>query len=359
MSTLTSLVRTDAGRLAQPTVRTLSLHDPSWARFAASRPEAGPFHSAAWTDTLHAAYGFEPFALTLQLEGRPVAGLPVVELRTLGRRRWVSLPYSDDCPPLLAPGLDPSVLTAALERTVRERHLRSFEVRATLPTIGQDRLAAPTYRHHLDLRGGTDAVFARMHPSQVRRAVRRAQREGVRVEEAGDREGLQAFYALHVVTRQRLGVPVQPRRYISALWRSMLASGHGFALVAYGAHGRVPVAASVFLTGGTTVIYKYGASSPEGWALRANHAVLWAAIQRGCESGATTFDFGRTDLEDESLRSFKSRWGTRETLVRYSLLGEHAVAPRSSLPPVVRASLRRSPAWLTRAAGELAYGRLA
>ncbi|MBM3679573.1 MAG: hypothetical protein FJW96_17110, partial [Actinobacteria bacterium] len=80
---------------AQRVVR-LGIDDPRWLRFLESRPDATVFHHPAWSALVEECYGFTPFAACL-LDGdsRVRAGLPVTEVRLLGRRRWVSVPYAD------------------------------------------------------------------------------------------------------------------------------------------------------------------------------------------------------------------------------------------------------------------------
>ena len=54
-------------------------------------------------------------------------------------------------------------------------------------------------------------------------------------------------------------------------------------------------------------------------------------MARGC----VTFDFGRTDPDDTGLREFKSRWGTEEGVLTYSVLSDtpNRTGERSYSPP--------------------------
>src|SRR5207253_11199806 len=102
-------------------------------------------------------------------------------------------------------------------------------------------------------------VHAGFHRSQVQRNIKRSEREGVTVRVASrERDVTETFYALHVRTRRRLGVPVQRRRFFALLWRRLIEPGHGYALVAE--HDGRPAAAAVFLAAGRTTVYKFGAS---------------------------------------------------------------------------------------------------
>ena len=135
----------------------------------------------------------------------------------------------------------------------------------------------------------------------------------------------ETFVSLHLRTRRRQGLPIQPRSFFERLWEEMIEPGHGFVQIAQ--VDEVPAAAAVFLHGGTTVTYKYGASAPEHLSRRPNHLVFWEAIRWACLNGYETLDFGRSDADNQGLRAFKSGWGTVETELAYSTLGGSSSAP--------------------------------
>ena len=315
-----------------------------------------PYHHPAWSDLLSEAYGFRSFVFALVgPEGDVQAGLPLAEVRSpVRRRRWVALPFTDVMPPLVDTA-DASEFTRALERAGREAGVASVEVRAPVPhPRAHSRADAVT--HTLRLVRNPSEIFSTFHRSQVQRNVRRAIREGVTVRAAERQDDLtRTFYALHVATRHRLGVPIQPRRFFELLWRRVIAAGHGFVLLAE-ARGGSPVAGAVFLTSPRTITYKYGASDSAAWGLRPNHLLFWTAIARACEDGYERFDFGRTDLEDEGLRAFKSGWGSVEEPLVYTTLADRPpTEARGRAAHAVRGILQRSPAIVSRAAGALLY----
>jgi CelD/BcsL family acetyltransferase involved in cellulose biosynthesis len=343
---------------AAPRLSEVSLSDPRWLAFTASHPEALCFHRPAWAELLADCYGYRPFVLALlgEEQGNILGGLPVLETRRLGRRRWLALPFSDYCPPLIDKGIeiDPAAFTKELERVRRQAQIRSFEVRAPLSGPGAHR-HGDAVSHRTALERDPDAVFARFHRSQVQRNVRRAEREGVVVRRAESAADLtRSFYELQLQTRRRLGMPMQPRRFFEALWSHLLEPEHGFLLLAYA--GSEPVAGAVFLAGSSTLTYKYGASDAAFWRLRPNHLLFWTAIQTACEQGYAWLDFGRTDLPDRGLREFKSGWDAREEELAYTTLTERAPQPSSGRGFAgARALIRRSPAWVSRLSGELLY----
>lgn len=335
----------------------LELTNPSWRDFVATHPAATPFHHPDWADLVAACYRFRAFALvTRDATGNIQAGLPVVEVRHLhGGPRWVSLPFTDYCPPLVSTGQDEAELVSALRHARAALGIRRVEVRG--PLAGAGMTSEVAVRHILALDGGPAAVYAGFHRSQVQRNIRRAQREGLTVRQAEHRQDLvDTFYRLHLLTRRRQGVPVQPRRFFGLLWDRAISPGLGTVLIVE-TRG-APIAAAVFLAWHRTVIYKFGASDASAWPLRPNHLLFWHAIRTACEQGYRWFDFGRTDIGQQGLRAFKLSWGAREEPLGYRALGgrtEPAAATDAMGARAIAPVIRHGPLLLCRAVGEMLY----
>ena len=338
-------------------VAVLEITDPRWADFVAAHPAATPFHHPAWTRVVAGCYGFRAFALALSDEtGAVRAGLPVVEVRHLrSGPKWVSLPYTDYCPPLVSNRQEEEQLVAALQRASRAAAARRVEIRAP---IASDPDASPSaLRHVLTLSHNPAEVYAGFHRSQVQRNIRRAEREGLTVRRATRPHDLvDTFYQLHLRTRRRQGVPVQPRRFFRLLWEHTISTGLGSVLIVEAS--AQPIAAAVFLAWNETVIYKFGASDVSRLSLRPNHLLFWYAIRAACEQGSRWFDFGRTDIGQEGLRKFKLSWGAVEEPLVYAALDDQS----GSAPPgegmaarMLGPVIRHGPLLLCRAFGETLY----
>ena len=102
-------------RAAAGEARELAIDDPRWEQFVRAHPDALAFHHPRWTQLLLDCYGYRPFVLAVLDDAGGVAGgLPVVELRSLRKRRWIALPFTDACPPLLAPGVSEGAFAEGL-----------------------------------------------------------------------------------------------------------------------------------------------------------------------------------------------------------------------------------------------------
>lgn len=332
----------------------LDLTDPRWAEFVAGHPEATAFHHPAWARLVADCYGFRAFAVVSRdPAGRIRGGLPVIEVRHLrGGPKWVTLPFTDYCPPLVSAG-EEAPLAAELRQASQAAGVRRVEVRA--PMAG----ATPggtAFRHVITLEEDAGQVYKRIR-RQVRQQIQQAEKMGVKVREATEPGDLtDVFYRLHVRNRRRIGVPVQPRRLFRMLWESVISPGLGIVFVAE-AEGQ-PLAAQVCMAWNGTMIGKYSASDERAWSLRPNDLIIWHSIKTACERGCLWLDMGRTDDDNQGLRAFKRSWGAAEQPLVYSALGgkpEPALAGTGRAGQLLASVIRHGPPVLCRAAGEALY----
>jgi CelD/BcsL family acetyltransferase involved in cellulose biosynthesis len=330
--------------------------DPGWLRLIQDDPAATAFHHPAWSRVMTETYGFRSFVLAQQgADGQLVAGLPVVETqKPFGQRRLVSLPFTDHCPPLVGPAEDSIGFAEALGSWRATGGRAALEIRAEVhPSVGAHLQTVGT-RHLVDLEPDAEAVFRRLHRNRIQKRVRRAREFGVEVSLSRSRADLATFYRLHCQTRRRLGVPVQPMRFIESIWKEMIEPGLGFIVLAR--IGPKPIATALFLAWNRHLIYKYGASDQANWKLGANFLVHWTAMEWGCANGCRLYDFGRTDKDQDGLREFKSAWGSTELPLVYSHLGTSPPAFGHGLASTALAHvIKRSPTLVCRALGELLY----
>lgn len=334
----------------------LEVEDSRWLRFAEDAPDATPFHHPAWLRALTATYRYQGLVATqLDEAGEVTAGVPLLRVRRpLAGTVYVSLPFADHVPPLASSEQALQNLTAELEGWRRQKGNPGIEVRGALPASEGVVTIETGVRHLLALEPET-AELRHLKPS-VARHVRAAERAGVRIRFSRSLDDLATFYSFHLQTRRRLGVPVQPRRFLTAVWRHVVEPGLGFFAIAEDADG-VPLATALFLAHKRTIIYKYGASDASRWHLKPNHLLFWRVLEWGCQEGFGVLDFGRSDAESQGLRQFKSGWGAVEVPLRYTQMGRArgAAAGAGRLGSALHLVIRRSPPVVCRALGELLY----
>ncbi|HEU5123479.1 MAG TPA: GNAT family N-acetyltransferase [Verrucomicrobiae bacterium] len=289
-----------------------------WAESLAQHPRSGVFQSIGWAAVLHDTYGFSPCYFVARENDCIEAALPLMEINSpLTGKRGISLPFTDDCPPL-------SVSADALKRTFAEvlkegkrRTWKYCEWRGGEETgkalIGPNP-SQTFFNHRLYLLPETETMFAKFE-SSVRRAIRKAEKSGVQTEVSNNPDSVKAFYRLHCQTRQRHGLPPQPFRFFSNIHRHLLSQNVGMIVSAiYRGHA---IAAALFLDSGREAVYKFGASDFHFQELRANNLVMWAAIKHWAAAGKRVLDFGRTSPANDGLRRYKLSWGTTECNLNY------------------------------------------
>ncbi|MCU0269503.1 MAG: GNAT family N-acetyltransferase [Acidimicrobiales bacterium] len=331
-----------------------TVDDERWRQLLRVAPGVTPFHHPAWAQLLADCYRYEARVVGMvDGDDTMVAGLPLIDVSSpLGRRRWVSLPFSDACAPVTtSDGARRSLVTGLDELRLTEGVTR-VEVRSALPAP-----AAPSPSGAVLHRRALPATVEELSPTinrSLRQNVRSATRRGVTVRRGERRDDLaRTFHALQVLTRRRHGVPAQPRAYFELLWDRILARDLGYLLLAE-ADGE-PIAGCVFLCWRDYLVFKYGASDPAAWDRRPNDLLMWHGLVAGVERGCTTADLGRSDLPEDGLWLFKRRLGGVEETLTYSTLGAAAHDGRGRLTRLAGPVLRHGPRWLTRASGRVLY----
>ena len=337
--------------MESPGASVLEIDDPAWTEFVVSHPASTVFHTPEWASVIADCYGFRTFAIVVYRDGKILSGCPVVEIRApLGGRRWVSLPFTDECPLLTLEDTGDAVVKA-LSRLAHARNVTDFEIRSCLSASDGVYPLFRGYRHVVRLPTQPEDLHLRKSYRNLRN---KAKREGVTIRRGVSTEDMDGFYRLHVMTRRRHGVPVQPKRFFDLIGRRLIEPGLGFILTAE--YEGSAAAASIFLSHKDTLVTKYAASNPSVRDIGAGHLLDWVSLDSACREGYRLMDWGRTDVEAEGLRSYKLGWGAEEERLFYTHIARRQ--PRESrlrLGAAAQAVIRRSPEWMCRMLGELFY----
>jgi lipid II:glycine glycyltransferase (peptidoglycan interpeptide bridge formation enzyme) len=324
-----------------------------WHGFAATHPRATVFHHRAWLELLIEQYGFRPHVFALKRNGEIVSAVPFLETRSLsGRRKLISLPFTDWME-VLANDEEASTAMLGGLREMSFPRCQTVVLRMDRPLAGAA-VANGWVRHELNTTATLEEIFARF-TSATRRNLRKADKNQLTFERRVDAESMETFYRLHVLTRKKLGVPVQARTFFQRLTERVI--GHDLGFVGLVRKGSDAIAAAVFLTYGQTMTYKYGASRPDTVDLRPNDYLISNAIRLATEEGCPRFDFGISRLADDGLRRFKRKWGAGESPVHFEyILGNSPHGISQSLPlSMASLAIRHGPHFCCRAIGALFY----
>ncbi len=298
--------------------------DPAW-RDLIGREDSSVFHSPRWMDVLHEAYSFDPIAYIAKRDGVPVAGVPVCLTDELVRKRYISLPFSDFCEVV---GHDEQARRAVAEAVLRECRPWSLRSRTgRLPEIAAPATSSRSYFWHLiDTRPATEHIEMRLS-KDVRRSIRRAERDGVKVVHAQSKDDLRAWFGLQLrLRKQKHGLLAQPYSFFEAIWDSMIAPGDGVLLLAY--HDGQLIGGEIDLVWKDTLYAKFAAASLDHLKLRPNHILTWEAIRFAKSRGLAGYDLGRTSVSQQGLVDFKRSFNPHEEGLVSATYGEVGQASR-------------------------------
>jgi hypothetical protein len=140
-------------------------NDERWDYFVQTQPRASIFHTRAWLESLRDTYGYTPRAVTTSAPGAELTdGLPFCEISGLfGKRRLVSLPFSDHCQPLIQSEKQFVFLREYLERKREEEKWDYVELRPVVSGLAAGsgfEKSQSFVLHRLDLQGNPE-IYSR------------------------------------------------------------------------------------------------------------------------------------------------------------------------------------------------------
>ena len=328
---------------------------PNWDNLIKEFPGHSIFHTSAWAKVLYECYGYEPVYFAEMNGESPTGIIPVMEVKSkLTGDRGVSLPFTDFCNVLSTDRDDLIDIYRDILRYGRLKGWKYVEFRDDISWKERPVLSALYLVHVLGLDAGEKSVF-RSFRSSTRRNIKKAQKEGVRIEIRHDQEAVDIYYRLHTLTRKRQGLPPQPRLFFRKIHEHIISENRGFVVLAK--YGEKYVAGAVYFHFGDKAIYKYGASDKTYQHLRANNLVMWEAIKWYIQNGFKSFHFGRTSENNKGLIQFKKGWGTEEAVLKYHKFDfKKSVFANSDAGDEPSYSIfRYLPEYLCQLAGTLAY----
>jgi hypothetical protein len=340
------------------------VNDPRWDEFVAGQKGGAIFHTGAWASVIQEAYGYPlKYYVMEDKDGCICAAMPFFQIKSVFTgKRLVSLPFSDFCTPLG----DYNQVTGLFDHAKKEVGSGAgsyLEIRGWPEGASSTRPGLLRRDYYLlyvlSLEPDVDKLNERLHDS-VRRGIRQAEKRGVKVRLTHDEADIDHFYKLHLVTRKKLGVLPQPRSFFHALYRNLIAKNLGFIGLAE-SEGKI-IAAVIFLNYKDTIYYKFNASDEAYLQKRPNHLVTWQAIKWACAQNYKYFDFGRCSIDEEGLRTFKTRWGSEEIVLPYyyfpKIRGISAASENGLRYRVMRLFSRLTPLVVFESAGSLLYKHL-
>lgn len=333
------------------------LSDSRWDDLVARHPLASAFHHRGWLEALSRTYRYEPFVLTFASANQPLNnGLVFCRVSScITGTRLVSLPFSDHCDPLLNDLAELRQFSTWLCLKRDSERYKYVEVRPLSQIFDREQglqLSCSYCFHELDLTPGLGRIFGKLHKDSIQRRIQRANKEKLRYEVGRTERLVEEFYRLLLITRRRHQLVPQPR-----LWFKNLVECLGDNVdIRMTQKKSTPIAAILTLRHRSSVIYKYGCSDERFHHLGGMPFLFWKLIEESKDSGVEKIDFGRSDLDQQSLIAFKDKFGTTRKLLHYYRYPKAAKNERSGWDGrIIRELLSILPDSVLTTAGKMLY----
>jgi CelD/BcsL family acetyltransferase involved in cellulose biosynthesis len=302
---------------ARPVLRLERVSPDEVDSAVATKPARNVFQTPEWLDFVARTQGAEPVFARVERDGVQVGTFTGLVVRRFGVRilgspfqGWMTGPMGFT----LDPGVDRGEAVKALTRFAF-RSLGCLHVELLDRCSGFDDLDGVRARlvefktFELDLRQSEEDLFGGLK-SSCRRAVRKAEKEGVRVEEAHGVEFADEYYEqlLDVFARQGKQPPYDVER-VREMIRSVEPSGNLVMLRAIAPDG-TRIASALFPVGEDFAYFWGGAARTSHLSLRPNDALFWRAIRLFRERGVARFDLGGGG-------DYKRKFGATEKRIPY------------------------------------------
>jgi hypothetical protein len=294
------------------------LQDRRWDEFVRCHPRASVFHTREWLEALNRTYNYKPVLLTTGSKDSPLNnGIVLCQVSSwMTGTRLVSLPFADHCDPLVDNDSDLQEFLSWLQEARDRSGWKYVELRplSAFEQCGTALQANTRYRHHeLDITPAVEQIFHNLHKDSIQRRIHRAERARLSCETGRSAELLDEFYQLLLITRRRHRLLPQPRAWFNNLLASM---GDACELRVTRNNGAA-IAALLTLRHRSVVTYKYGCSDERFHHLGGMPFLFWRLIEDSKAQGAKKIDFGRSDIDQGGLTTFKDRFGTTSRWLTY------------------------------------------
>jgi hypothetical protein len=280
-----------------------------WDEFA-SRYTDLIFYQSVWSQVLKEGLEGQPLYFYLREGGEIVSGLPGVLLNfKIFKILYASIPYGH----LIGEKSYYSVFLQLLEKEFRRRGID--QVRLTESPFSESYSPesfkpVSTKCSLLNLRGFEKKNIWEGYRSEVRRAIRKAQKHGLSIRRATTRNEIEIFYQLYLSSMERnRAMAKYPLRWFDALYKILIEQRKADFLFAI--KDDEHAAGVVLIYSQSSNHYLHNGSMEAYLEDRPNDLIVDYIIQKGVEEGKVTLDFMGSDPNDLSLIRFKEKWGSQ------------------------------------------------
>jgi CelD/BcsL family acetyltransferase involved in cellulose biosynthesis len=288
--------------------------DPLWSQLL-ERQRDSLFHSGLWLEVLHRTYQMDIQAnLLLNDAAEPEAGIHYCAISDIRGERIISLPFSDYCDPLVSNDVQWDALIEPLLDMRQPMNMRCLDNEIPLTDARYQHVKRAKW-HGIDLERDPELLWPGIE-SSARRAIRKAEKSGITVRLAQDEQDLRAFFKLHLgIRKYKYRLLAQPYRFFQNIWEIFSAAGRAALMLA--TVGDEVIGSVMFLGWGSTLYYKFSASSSAHLEYRPTDLLIWEGMKFAQEHGYTFLDLGLSDWDQEGLVRYKRKFATSEKTITF------------------------------------------
>lgn len=295
--------------------------DKRWDNFVLSHPNSSIYHTSDWLMSVSNSMGYKiyPFGIEDSDTGELIGIFPLAQIKNfVSGSKLISFPLSTHCEPLVEEKSIEKIYDKINSEFINNDFIefRSLDYSCNL----EGALLNENYIVHiLELEESIDKTFQKFHGTSIRASIRRAEKKGLVFEIYNSSFGLKAFYFLYTDLRSRLGLPSLPYKFFNTVYENLIKVDK--ILIPIVKYENQIVAAGFILKYKDTYYLEYTASDHSKLNLYPNHKLFWEVIQIALKDKAKFVDFGRTEVNNISLITFKEKWNAKRRQLKYWRVG--------------------------------------
>lgn len=285
--------------------------EKEWDTFVESEGESRFIHLTGFKRVIEKVYKFKPVYLCYKKGNQYLAIFSsFIQNTILSGKRMISQPFSEYSGLLISEKIDPDEklkiieeLFSILDSIIKNQRLKGLEIRGKTDKIVEKFVSKiPLGEYGIkSLKKEIDLLHS--VESSARKAVKKAEREGVRIVEDSNFERIKDFYRLHLISMKRLGSPPHPFSYFVSLKEELFDKMKIF----YALHNDKITSALLGWKVGKSIHVTDNPSDRRFFHLRVNDYLHYKMIEWAKDNGYETFDIG--PMRYESQEFYKRKWG--------------------------------------------------
>ncbi|HUL21097.1 MAG TPA: GNAT family N-acetyltransferase [Thermodesulfobacteriota bacterium] len=269
---------------------------------------ASIFSRTEWSKVLEEGFDSKVVSYCLRKDGKITLALPGIILDFKVMKMFYSnIPYGGFVGEMeYLPAFLP-----LLEGSLKKDHIHSLRIAKDSKTQfpePEGYLKEMAFTHLLRLDEITEESLWENYKKRVRRDVRKAEKSGIRVEEARDLKEVDILFDLYLETMKRNeAYNVWTRKMLYAIHHHLVKKGEAEFLLAK--LGGEVIGGMILLFSPETVYYFFAASAQKYLSLCPNDLLVHHGITLTIRQGKKFFDLMTSHQEDVALMNFKEKWG--------------------------------------------------